>query len=163
MLSALNAYELDEMIDFMDVVPLKSGQECDLTGSLCVVVDGAVLINPQATESKDSLPDRFTAGQVFGQVGLFHDGTAASAGGLIALADGASRPAPQRNYDIAQEIRKDMGEILLIAARKSSTPEMATKIAADMKVVLRDARKAHEAQVSGGCRSRSAHRWHQIG
>ena len=90
-LSALNAYELDEMIDFMDVVPLKSGQECDLTGSLCVVVDGAVLINPQATESKDSLPDRFTAGQVFGQVGLFHDGTAVSAGGLIALADGATR------------------------------------------------------------------------
>ena len=67
--------------------------------------------------------------------------------------DGASRPAPQRNYDIAQEIRKDMGEILLIAARQSSTPEMATKIAADMKVVLRDARKAHEAQVSGGRRS----------
>ena len=87
-LSALNSYELDEMIDFMDVVPIKAGQGCNLSGCLCVVLEGAVVINPDL-DSDDS--DGYAGGErfvgrgdrhdVFGQVGLFYDASRALSGG----------------------------------------------------------------------------------
>ena len=46
-LSALALYDLDEMIEFMEVVNLKAGQSIDLSGCLCVVLEGsAIIINP---------------------------------------------------------------------------------------------------------------------
>ena len=74
-LSALSVYELDEVIDFMQVVTFTAGQTCDLSGALCVVVEGTVSINPEITENSitASSADSYAAGQVFGQVGLFHD------------------------------------------------------------------------------------------
>ena len=77
-LSALRPYELEEMIDIMDVVTLKTGQEGDLTGCLCVVVEGSVNVKP---DNK-----RLGVGKVFGQVGLFHDSSPVGSG-LHALAE----------------------------------------------------------------------------
>jgi CRP-like cAMP-binding protein/tRNA A-37 threonylcarbamoyl transferase component Bud32 len=69
LLGALSSYELDEMIGFMDVVSLKAGESCDLSGSLCVVLEGAVVLNATSTQPTE----RHTSRSVFGQVGLFND------------------------------------------------------------------------------------------
>ena len=90
LLGALSNYELDEMIDFMDVVSLKQGQECDLGGCLCVVLEGEVQAMTSAhkdLEERDK--KRFTSGTVFGQVGLFDDSSAS--GGLLAQAGRAAK------------------------------------------------------------------------
>ena len=95
-LSALSVYELDEVIDFMQVVTFTAGQTCDLSGALCVVVEGTVSINPEITENSitASSADSYAAGQVFGQVGLFHDKApemAVEGGGLLAHAEAPAR------------------------------------------------------------------------
>ena len=91
LLGALADYEIDELIDYMDIVSVRAGEECDLSGCLCVVLEGAVRTSSTAevANSSDSLVKHFEPGSVFGQVGLFDD--SAAVGGLHVLADRPTR------------------------------------------------------------------------
>ncbi len=86
LLGALSPQELDEMIDYMDVVVMRQGQGCDLGGCLCVVLEGEVEASStmHSNETGDGVAHKYTAGAVLGQVGLFDD--SGVAGGLHALA-----------------------------------------------------------------------------
>ena len=95
-LSALAPYDLDEMIEFMEIVSLKSGQSIDLSGCLCVVLEGsAIIMNPTQHDAADpplhASREAYDAGHVFGQVGLFHDSLRSSNGSMHVLAEGTAR------------------------------------------------------------------------
>ena len=65
--------ELNELIDYMEVVVMQQGQKCDLGGCLCVVLEGEVE-RSSGTHSNDEsggVSQKHIAGAVFGQVGLF--------------------------------------------------------------------------------------------
>lgn len=88
-LSALSEHELEEMIDFMEVVQIRAGQSCNLSGALCVVLEGTVSTNPQMADAES-----FTTGRAFGQVGLFQDmarEVAVEGGALVVQADISAR------------------------------------------------------------------------
>eukprot|EP00900_Chrysochromulina_parva_P017310 jgi/Chrpa1/25580/Chrysochromulina_OHIO_Genome00008299-RA len=91
LLGALSSQELDEMIDYMDVVAMQKGQECDLGGCLCVVLEGQVKASSgsQLMVAISGVAHKYTTGAVLGQVGLFDD--SGVAGGLRAVALSASR------------------------------------------------------------------------
>ena len=91
LLGALSSQELDEMIDYMDVVAMQKGQECDLGGCLCVVLEGQVKASSgsQLMVAISGVSHKYTTGAVLGQVGLFDD--SGVAGGLRAVALSASR------------------------------------------------------------------------
>ena len=85
LLGALGAYELGEMIDYMEIINLKQGQDCDLRGCLCVMLEGEVQTKTNSSpECSEKAARRFLQGAVFGQVGLFDDSQ--STGGLHAIA-----------------------------------------------------------------------------
>jgi hypothetical protein len=73
LLGALASQELNELIDYMEVVVMQQGQKCDLGGCLCVVLEGEVE-RSSGTHSNDEsggVSQKHIAGAVFGQVGLF--------------------------------------------------------------------------------------------
>ena len=88
LLGALVSQELDEMIDYMDVVVLRNAQEVDLGGCLCVVLEGEVQAG-SGEKVSDRVSRKYTVGAVFGQVGLFDD--SGTTGGLHVLASKPSR------------------------------------------------------------------------
>ena len=90
-LSALAEYDLDEMIQFMDVINLRKGQAAEMAGCLCVVLEGAVMIGFSSDSFKQKVgqsdeSDRHEAGSAFGQFGLVHDSLRSSNGSILVRA-----------------------------------------------------------------------------
>ena len=93
-LSALSEYDLDEMIKYMEVVDIRPGQVVDLSGCLCVVLEGAVFVGcpsepPKSREEamREEESNRIKERNAFGQVGLVRDSFGSLNGLMSVYAD----------------------------------------------------------------------------
>ena len=67
LLGALRGRQLDEMIEVMEIAPMKPGERRSLSDCLVVVLEGELQV-----EGLGGRPERFGPGSVLGEVGLLH-------------------------------------------------------------------------------------------
>lgn len=68
LLGAILAPQLQEMIEYMIEITVIAGQCVDLSGGMCIILDGKVEIKSGGNKA----PVTFSKGQVVGDVGLLH-------------------------------------------------------------------------------------------
>ena len=137
-LSALSAYDLDEIIEFMDIVSLKGGQRIDLAGCLCVVLDGtAMLCAADGAAVKNA--HRYDAHMAFGQFGLFHDKYRSTGETLNVMSEGSTRicKLPGSAYRMCMEFSRQ-AQIKANMRLLSSIPIFA-KLSVSERVHISDA------------------------
>ena len=69
LLGAMLTPQLQDMIDYMEEKSLKSGQDYDLSGGICIVLDGRIELKGYLSTKGCS---SYTKGEVLGDVGLLH-------------------------------------------------------------------------------------------